>query len=409
MPEAITKTAGYYEVLQLQPDATDDDIRVAYKKLALKWHPDRCQDNKDEGQKKFVEIQEAYLRLLEDRKRHRKHKSRKTKSGSQQVPSTSSAPSSTPSTCGSTMSSPHRKGSRTKEGKALKNEEQAHRPPDLPQSPQSTTTKLSRNASSTNTHSSKSEHVDSSEDEEVYPKKPHFTHKTPTPLEDTDYEFVDLVDLGSPLHPLRSPKSKDNVSKDWIFPLPLSLEDLYQGVSQHYRITRTLRSGSTQSVKIDIKVSPSWHTGTRIRVPGVGNERKDGGFQDIVFLVEVEPHPTFTRDGDDLVVSVQVPWADPHTRPYPAVENTGYPPEEEEEVYLKALDGQECALPIPRSLVEGADGTRIKGAGMPVRKHGKNVGKGDMVVKWEFIFSEVEKGHQRPTWRTFKRAMQLKL
>jgi hypothetical protein len=213
-------------------------------------------------------------------------------------------------------------------------------------------------------------------------KKPRSTHKSSTPLEDTDYEFVDLVDLGSPLHPLRSPKSKDNVSKDWIFPLPLSLEDLYQGASQHYRITRTLCSGSTQSVKIDVKVSPSWHTGTRIRVPGVGNERTDGSFQDIVFLVDVHSHPTFTREGDDLVVPVQIPWADPHTRPYSSADKSGgYPPEDEEEVYLKALNGEEYALPIPRTLVEGADGTRVKGAGMPIRKHGKIVGNGDLIVK----------------------------
>jgi preprotein translocase subunit Sec63 len=37
MPAPVTKTSVYYEVLGLQPDATDDDVRVAYKKL-VSWH-----------------------------------------------------------------------------------------------------------------------------------------------------------------------------------------------------------------------------------------------------------------------------------------------------------------------------------------------------------------------------------
>ena len=46
------------------------------------------------------------------------------------------------------------------------------------------------------------------------------------------------------------------------------------------------------------------------------------------------------------------------------------------------MDGEEYTLPIPRTLVEAADGTRIFGAGMPIRKNGKVVGKGDMVIRY---------------------------
>ena len=93
----------------------------------------------------------------------------------------------------------------------------------------------------------------------------------------------------------------------------------------------------------------------------------------------------YTRAGDDLLISVQVPWADPRSRPYPSddhhrsdMHSSAY---EDEEVYVRALDGQEYALAIPRSLVEGADGSRITGAGMPIRKHGKVLGRGDLIVK----------------------------
>ena len=45
------------------------------------------------------------------------------------------------------------------------------------------------------------------------------------------------------------------------------------------------------------------------------------------------------------------------------------------------MDGEEYTLPIPRTLVEAADGTRVYGAGMPIRKDGKVVGKGDLVIR----------------------------
>ena len=53
----------------------------------------------------------------------------------------------------------------------------------------------------------------------------------------------------------------------------------------------------------------------------------------------------------------------------------------EDEVYVLGMDGEEYTLPIPRTLVEAADGTRVYGAGMPIRKDGKVVGKGDLVIR----------------------------
>ena len=49
----------YYEVLGVNKDATDDDLKKAYRRLAMKWHPDRNPDN-PKAEENFKEAKEAY-------------------------------------------------------------------------------------------------------------------------------------------------------------------------------------------------------------------------------------------------------------------------------------------------------------------------------------------------------------
>ena len=63
-----TKKRDYYEVLGINKDASDEDIKKAYRKLAMKWHPDRNPDSKD-AEEKFKEAKEAYEILSEAEKR----------------------------------------------------------------------------------------------------------------------------------------------------------------------------------------------------------------------------------------------------------------------------------------------------------------------------------------------------
>ena len=58
----------YYEVLGIGKDATEADIKKAYRKLAMKYHPDRNQGN-EEAAEKFKEVNEAYEILSDSEKK----------------------------------------------------------------------------------------------------------------------------------------------------------------------------------------------------------------------------------------------------------------------------------------------------------------------------------------------------
>lgn len=59
----------YYEVLGVDKNATDEELKKAYRKLAKKYHPDANMDNKKEAEIKFKEINEAYETLSDSQKR----------------------------------------------------------------------------------------------------------------------------------------------------------------------------------------------------------------------------------------------------------------------------------------------------------------------------------------------------
>ena len=72
--QKLQKQAGkrdYYEILGVRRSATKKDIKKAYRKLALKWHPDKFTDEEEKKapEKKFIDIAAAMEVLTDDEKR----------------------------------------------------------------------------------------------------------------------------------------------------------------------------------------------------------------------------------------------------------------------------------------------------------------------------------------------------
>jgi DnaJ homolog subfamily B member 4 len=221
----------------------------------------------------------------------------------------------------------------------------------------------------------------SKQDKQTNSKEPSLKSHRATVYDASDSEEPSIQTAGMQLH--TTTVVTTGVPSEWIFPLPLTLEELYEGTAHRYRISRHLLSGKTKNIMVDIDVAPGWKKGTKIRFAGAGNERQGGAPQDVVFIVEEMPHERFVRQGSALVARVQIPLVEALTG-------------EGRSILVRGLNDKEVEVRIPPAIIKPGDEYRIEGAGMPIRKQGKIVGQGDMVIQFVHASAQLSSLTHRP-------------
>lgn len=154
--------------------------------------------------------------------------------------------------------------------------------------------------------------------------------------------------------------------------LACSLEDLHKGATKKMKISRDVLDsvGKPMSVEeiLTIDIKPGWKKGTKITFPEKGNETRNVIPSDLVFIIEERAHPKFKRDGNDLVYTHKISLVDALTGCA---------------VQLTTLDGRSLTVPV-KSVISPTYEEVVQGEGMPITREPSK--KGNLRIKFQIKF-----------------------
>jgi DnaJ family protein B protein 4 len=339
----------YYAILGVPRTAKEDEIKKAFKKLALKWHPDRNPDNKKQAEDKFKEVAEAY-EVLSDAKKKEIY----DKFGEEGLKAGVGPEGFPPGGQGF----PGGFGGFPGGGQGF------------------------------------SFRYNPSNAEDIFAqffggRNPFFSQfgggggggggGFGGPESDEDDESNPFASFGraQPSGPRKAPPVKRN--------LPVSLEDLYKGASKKLKITKTLQDATGREMKVEkilnVEVKKGWKAGTKLTFKEEGDERPGIVPADIIFIIEEKPHDRFKRDGDNLIYTARVGLKE-------ALCGTS--------IEVLTLDDRWVKVPVTDVISPGYEKV-IRGEGMPNQKQPDQ--KGDLIVKFQVAFPRSLTEQQRETLR----------
>ncbi len=246
------KYKDYYKILGVDRKATQDEIKKAYRKLAMKYHPDRNPDNK-QAVKKFEEINEAY-EVLGDSEKKKKYDAL---------------------------------GSGWRSGQNFRPSEDWASNFDFDLNEFMKGFQFSGGGKSSTTGFSDFF-------ESIFNDKTNRRTKTTYSTSKS-----------------RKTTFERDKGKDVEATLTISLEDVYHSnvktVSLKIPFINSAGKRDTKTKKFDIKIPKGIEAGKKLRYKGQGSNSIPGGTNgDLYFIIDVEEHPIFTRDGLDLYLDVPV-------------------------------------------------------------------------------------------------------
>lgn len=368
----------YYKLLGISKTASEDEIKKAYKKMALKWHPDRNQGS-EASSKKFKEISEAFEVLSDKQKRtiYDQFGEEGLKGGGAPPPGAAAGGADPgfssfggfPGGGGTTFSFSSGPGGFGSSGGFAPTD-----PNKIFEQFFKMSGGLGGMGGMGGMGGRRRMYTDDDDDDDDMSGATFSFGGMPGGMPGNASRAN-----GRQSHPgARRPTSTPGPSappSEIVRPLKVSLEELYSGTVKHLKVGRRLLSGATEDKVLEIQVHPGWKSGTKVRFPKAGNEQSNGDSQDLVFVVEEKPHPLFTREGNDLVCRLKIPLVD-------ALAGSGT------RRTVDALDGRKLQVPVPSGVVKPGQESKVVGEGMPIRKDGSVKKKGDLIIKWDVVFPD---------------------
>lgn len=358
----------YYKILGVSKTADDDEIKRAYKKQALKWHPDRNAGNTEVASQKFKEISEAFEVLSDKQKR-----TIFDQLGEEGLKGGGVPP---PGASGGSYGGgfPFASGSGFPGGTTFtftSGGSGGGRGGFSPSDPNHIFASFFKGMSGMDGMSSMFGTSDDDMERFGGGGSSFNMFGIPGQMPRTTRRGSTRRSSFPARNSSPGPEQPSEISR----PLKVSLEELYSGAVKRLKVGRKLLSGKTEDKILEITVLPGWKSGTKVRFPRAGNETSAGEAQDLVFIVEEKPHPRFVRDGSDLIATVKIPLVD-------ALTSEGGTRQ------IDGLSGTKINVPVPSGVIKPGQETRVRGEGMPIRKDGAQRNKGDLVVKWEVVLPD---------------------
>lgn len=364
----------YYKILGLSRNATEQEIKKAYKKQALKWHPDRNADNVEEAQKKFQIIGEAY-EVLSDPKKKKIYDTYGASGlqygdvggeegsvpGSGGFPGFGGFPSGTRVHFTTSGGMPGGFGA---------------------SDPFKIFEEFFKDEGGINM-----EGFGSSSRSSTRSNSPDFGGFQAFSMNMGNMGGMNMGGMNMNMPGTSSGSSSSFNRKRKAPPiehnLNVTLEDLYQGNSKKVRITKRIVDSvtgqpTTVAIEKNIAIKKGWKDGTRLTYEKEGDEL-DANVEpaDIIFTLRTKPHSIFQREGDDLIYTMKISLLESIEGRY-------------RDKNIVTLDGR--TLYISEDLTNSLSSTSITGKstkiipneGMPNQKvPGKS---GNLIIKYEIEY-----------------------
>jgi curved DNA-binding protein len=143
------------------------------------------------------------------------------------------------------------------------------------------------------------------------------------------------------------------------YELSVSLGEILSGSEKTISLRR---EGQTENVSV--KIPKGIKAGQKLRLAGKGNPSPYGGPSgDLLLIINEQPHPVFTRDGNNLIVEQKIPFSKACLG---------------SEISIKSLEDKKLKVKVPAGIQQQAK-LRLKGHGLPAGKKG---GRGDIYVRF---------------------------